>query len=407
MSYSRISQCRICGNTNLVDTMDLGSQVLAGVFPESEAEKISEMPLILTKCHGDESCCHLVQLAHTFDLDALYGDNYGYRSGLNSHMVRHLQRKVAYIQNIIDIKKEDLVLDIGSNDGTTLSFYPQHIKDLVGIDPTASKFMSFYPENVKPISGFFSKSLYVSQYGDKKAKVITSLSMFYDLPDPVSFARDISDILHDQGIWILEQSYMPAMLDKLSYDTICHEHLEYYGLRQIKWIMDQVNLDIIDLSFNEINGGSFSVTVAHSRFSGKKSYSKVSEVLAQESVYATLTPFKRFAEQVQTSRDCLVEKLKRLKCEGKRVAALGASTKGNIILQYCQLDRTLISVIGEVNEDKFGKYTPGTHIPIESEDSVLKGAPDYLLVLPWHLRTFFDLSSKFRENNLIYPIENT
>lgn len=228
--------------------------------------------------------------------------------------------------------------------------------------------------------------------------------MFYDLPDPVGFAKEIADILHDQGIWVLEQSYMPTMLNILSYDTICHEHLEYYGLRQIKWIMDGASLDIIDVSFNDMNGGSFSVTVTHKDFSRAKNYSKVSDVLRQESVYSELKPFRKFAEQVKEIRDNLVEKLKYLKGEGKRVVAIGASTKGNVILQYCRMDRDLLGVIGEVNEDKLSKFTPGTHIPIRSGDSVLAENPDFLLILPWYLHSFFYNSEKFKEYNLLYPI---
>ncbi|KYG81119.1 methyltransferase [Roseivirga ehrenbergii] len=399
-----MKKCRVCGNKNLVDVVNLGSLALAGVFPESKSVFVPQAPLVLTKCHGDESCCHLLQLVHTYDLDQMYGENYGYRSGLNEHMIKHLKGKVQYILDMLDLSEDDLVLDIGSNDGSTLGFYPKHIKTLVGIDPTAKKFASFYSDNVKLLMDFFSKAMYEKSFGGRKAKVITSFSMFYDLPDPVHFAQEVSEILDKQGIWVLEQSYMPTMLDKASYDTICHEHLEYYGLRQIKWIMDKANLNIVDVSFNEINGGSFSVTVAHKEYSGKKFTSKVSDVLKSESVYSELKPFRTFAEQIETVKYELLEKLKQLKNEGKKVAAIGASTKGNVILQYCGLDTSLLEVVGEVNDDKFGKFTPGTYIPIQSEDTVLASSPDFLLVLPWHLHSFFDSSEKFKEYNLIYPI---
>ncbi len=405
MSYKRIDKCRVCGNTNLVDVLDLGSHALAGVFPDSKDRHIPQMPLILTKCHGDESCCQLLQLAHTYDPVQMYGDNYGYRSGLNKHIVDHLQQKVQAILDAIDLNGEDLVLDIGSNDGTTLSFYPRHVKSLVGIDPTSQKFAEYQPDHLELISDFFSKRLFVEKYGTRKAKVITSFAMFYDLPDPVGFAREVAEVLHDQGIWVLEQSYMPTMLKKCSYDTICHEHLEYYGLQQIKWIMERANMEIIDVHFNNMNGGSFSVTVAHPGFLGAKFYEKVENVLSAESVYSGLNPFQKFAKEVQAAKGQLVNRLVQLKSEGKKVAGLGASTKGNVILQYCQLDSSLLPVIGEVNEDKFGKYTPGTQIPIRSEDWVIEQAPDYLLVLPWHLHTFFKEAEKFKDQNLIYPID--
>ncbi len=403
MSYNRIDQCRVCGNTNLVDVLDLGNQALAGVFPDSIEQHVPEMPLILTKCHG-ESCCGLLQLAHTYDPVEMYGNNYGYRSGLNAHIVKHLKNKVEAILDIVDLNNKDLVLDIGSNDGTTLSFYPKHIKSLVGIDPTSKKFARYHPKHIDVISEFFSKNLFIERHGNRRAKVITSFAMFYDLPDPVGFANEVADILDDQGVWVLEQSYMPTMLKKISYDTICHEHLEYYGLRQIKWIMDQANLEIIDVSFNEMNGGSFSVTITHPGFLGKKHCSKVEEVLKSESVYSELKPFQKFAEEVEASKEQLIKKIQDLKQEGKKVVGLGASTKGNVILQYCQVNSDLLDVVGEVNDDKFGKYTPGTNIPIRSEDSVLEMSPDYLLVLPWHLYEFFENSEKFKEHNLLYPI---
>lgn len=404
MKYKRIDRCRVCGNTNLEDVLDLGNHALAGVFPDAEDQPVPRMPLILTKCHGNDSCCQQLQLAHTFDPVQMYGDNYGYRSGLNMHIVTHLQEKVQSILATVDLRSDDLVLDIGSNDGTTLSFYPKHFKSLVGIDPTSKKFAGYYPDHVDVISDFFSKQLFKEKYGEEKAKVITSFAMFYDLPDPVGFAREVADVLDDQGIWVLEQSYMPTMLKRCSYDTICHEHLEYYGLRQIKWIMDRADLEIIDVSFSDMNGGSFSVVVAHKGYSGKQKSSRVSEVMESESIYAELRPFQEFANRVEAAREQLVAKLTGLKRDGKKVAGLGASTKGNVILQYCQLDSSLIPVIGEVNDDKFGKYTPGTNIPIHSEDSVLEACPDYLLVLPWHLHAFFDQSDKFKDKNLIYPL---
>jgi hypothetical protein len=404
MSYQRVEKCRVCNNTNLVDIVDLGNHALAGVFPQSIDQEVPKMPLVLTKCHGLPYCCHLLQLAHTFDLTQMYGDNYGYRSGLNAHIVNHLQQKVERLLSLVDIDSTDLILDIGSNDGTTLSFYPNSIKLRVGIDPSATKFAEYYPKQVKFIPDFFKGSLFRNKYGDKKAKVITSYAMFYDLPDPVSFARDVAFILDEQGIWELEQSYMPAMLDQVSYDTICHEHLEYYGMRQIKWIMDQVDLDIIDVEFNSMNGGSFSVTVAHKGFSGPRWYEKVADVLHSEARYQFLEPFQFFACQIEEAKNTLVTALEDLKKAGKTVAALGASTKGNVILQYCQLDVSLIKVIGEINEDKFGKYTPGTFIPILPEDAVLAENPDYLLVLPWHLKTFFDTTNKYSPYSLVYPI---
>lgn len=384
--------------------LDLGEQALTGVFPSSASEQVPTMPLVLVKCHGNDSCCHLLQLAHTFDLSQLYGENYGYRSRLNGHIESHLKHTVEYIESIISLGGEHLVLDIGSNDGTTLGCYKRPLKHRVGIDPTANKFAHYYPSDTKFIAEFFSKETYTKHYKDIKATVITAFSMFYDLEDPVSFAKDVADILDSQGIWVLEQSYMPTMLQKLSYDTICHEHLEYYGLRQIKWIMDKVGLDIIDVSFNELNGGSVRVTVAHKSYQGEVEREKVQCVLREEAQYKTLAPFKEFAYLVRKAADDLFKKLQKLKSESKRVVAIGASTKGNVILQYCRIDDSLLDVVGEVNENKYQKFTPGSLIPIQPEDVVLRETPDYLLILPWHLWRFFENNHKFSSFKLLYPV---
>lgn len=404
MSYSRITQCRICGNKDLVEVLDLGNQTLTGLFPESAETHIPSMPLVLVKCHGGKSCCHLLQLAHTYDLAQLYGEHYGYRSGLNTHIKTHLKQKVTHIESSVTLSDKDLVLDIGSNDGTTLSYYTAPLKKRVGIDPTADKFRHFYPENIDTITDFFSKAVYSKYYGEQKAKVVTAFSMFYDLTDPVAFAKDVADILDEQGIWILEQSYMPTMLKRLSYDTVCHEHLEYYGLKQIQWIMEKVGLIIIDVSFNDLNGGSFSITISHPNYSGEKHTNKVQRVIEGEQQFESLLPFQQFAKDVATARDNLLKKLHSIKSQGKKVAAIGASTKGNVILQYCAIDASLVDVVGEVNPDKFGRFTPSTLIPIQPEDLVLNQAPDYLLVLPWHLWRFFEEDRKFADHELIYPI---
>ncbi|MBI3633461.1 MAG: methyltransferase, partial [Candidatus Vogelbacteria bacterium] len=230
----KVSKCRVCGNPELVLVVDLGEQYLTGVFPKVNNEaNLTKGPLRLVKCHGDEHCCGLLQLEHSYDLGEMYGENYGYRSGLNSSMVSHLHNKVRQIQSRVKLQQGDLVVDIGSNDGTTLSAYPKDLQ-LVGIDPTGAKFSAYYPSHVSLIPDFFSAEVLTKHLPGKKAKVVTSFSMFYDLESPVDFARQVASVLDAvDGIWVFEQSYMPLMLERNSYDTICHEHLEYYGLEQI------------------------------------------------------------------------------------------------------------------------------------------------------------------------------
>ena len=403
MAFEKIHKCRVCGNQQLVEVVDLGEQALTGYFPADKNENVPSMPIKLLKCHGSDDVCHLLQLSHTYQLEDMYGDNYGYRSGLNASMVTHLSNKIEKIQRDVNLQHGDLVLDIGSNDGTSLHFFPEDAVR-IGIDPTGEKFSQYYQDGITLIPDFFSKSVFERAVGEKKAKVITSFSMFYDLPEPLSFAKDIASILDEQGIWVLEQSYMPTMLAKRSYDTICHEHLEYYGLRQIQWIVERAGLKIIDVEFNDVNGGSFSVSVSHQSYNGNVNEEVVQEILKEESHFESLDPYHQFAQEIRASRSALLETLNRFKSEGKDVAVLGASTKGNVILQYCQIDTSLVSVVAEVNPDKYGKFTPGSKIPIQSEVSVLASKPDYLLVLPWHFKSFFESAEQFDGMNLIYPL---
>lgn len=385
-----ISKCRICGNTELVSILDLGLQTLTGVFPKDKDQKIDSGPLELVKCieNDTEEYCGLVQLKHTFNLFDLYGDNYGYRSGLNKSMVNHLYGIVDKIKSFVSFKPDDLIVDIGSNDGTLLKAYPNDNLLLVGIDPTGSKFRKYYPGHIKLIPDFFSAKAIKKHFGTKKAKVITSISMFYDLENPLDFVREVHNILEDDGIWVFEQSYMPTMLEMNSYDTICHEHLEYYRLNQIKWMTDRVGFKIIDIEFNKINGGSFSVTVAKSNSSYKECTKLIEEVLLSEKrkELNTLKPFIEFEKRVFKHRDKFLDFIKKAKSNNKLMLGYGASTKGNVVLQFCGITEKDIPFIAEVNEDKFGCLTPETNIPIISEKEARAMNPEYFVLFPWHFK---------------------
>ncbi len=379
--------------------------MLTGVFPKTRKEDITCGPLKLVKCTGGDNVCGLLQLAHSYELREMYGDNYGYRSGLNSSMVEHLREKVNKILDNVVLQEGDLVLDIGSNDSTTLQAYPSDGLILLGIDPTGTKFSNYYPPHIQLIPDFFSADLFKRYFSHQKAKVVTSFSMFYDLEDPMRFMEDVYEILDDEGVWVFEQSYMPTMLKMNSYDTVCHEHLEYYALRQIKWMTDSVGLDITNVEFNGINGGSFSITV-------KKAKSRVSTSLQVQRILEeecngglnTLIPYQEFALRVSKTRNDLLEFIRRACDEGKTVAALGASTKGNVILQYCGLTEKEIIGVGEVNVEKYNCYTPGSWIPIVPEENLLGENIDYLVVLPWHLKEFFINCPKLLSKSLVFPL---
>lgn len=403
--YKKVEACRICGNTHLVRVLDLGEQMLTGVFPREKDKSITVGPLRLVKCTGGSEACGLLQLEHSYDLGEMYGENYGYRSGLNASMVKHLHGKVEAILERVDLGEGDLVVDIGSNDSTTLQAYPASGPTLIGMDPTGVKFQKYYPPRIQLIPDFFSSSLLKERFPGKKAKVITSFSMFYDLENPTAFMREVYEVLADDGIWVFEQSYMPTMLETNSYDTVCHEHLEFYALCQIKWMTDRVGFRILDVELNDVNGGSFSITVSKSN--GDKSVPhSVQKILDAERELGldTLAPYEAFAERAVKSKQDLLKFIETSHAEGKKVAALGASTKGNVLLQYCGLTEKEIFCIGDVNADKFGCFTPGTWIPIIPEDKLLAMKPDYLIVLPWHFRKFFLENKKFSKSKLVFPL---
>jgi NDP-4-keto-2,6-dideoxyhexose 3-C-methyltransferase len=405
IGFSKIERCRICGNANLVPIADLGVQYLTGVFPKKVEKNITQGPLRLVKCHGNENVCGLLQLEHSYDLDEMYGRNYGYRSGLNPSMVRHLENKVARIVQMVSLQNGDLVVDIGSNDGTSLNAFSSDLR-LLGVDPTGNKFRCFYRPHIELTVDFFSADLITAVCAGQKAKVITSFSMFYDLESPVDFAKDVAKTLAPDGIWIFEQSYMPFMLEKGAYDTICHEHLEYYGLRQIVWIAECAGLKVIDVEFNDVNGGSFSVVAALQSSAWTDLNGIVERTLAEEESkkLSSLEPYEVFASHINESKESLLTFLSVARSEGRRVCGLGASTKGNVMLQYCGLTADDIDVIGDVNPDKFGALTPGTWIPIISESEMLASAPDYLLVFPWHFRDYLVRNPALAGQTLVFPL---
>lgn len=380
---TKLEKCRISGSKNLIKVLSLGHQALTGVFPKEPDSKLAVGPLDLVWCPESG----LLQLGHTYDPADMYGENYGYRSGLNQSMVRHLTRKIHLLERLVDLGPGDAVLDIGSNDATSLKAYQTSSLTRIGIDPTGNKFRSFYPEDIILLPDFFSASTF-RRAVDKLAHIVTSIAMFYDLDDPVDFARQVAEILHPDGIWHFEQSYMPSMLRLCAYDTICHEHVEYYSLGVVKRILDAADLQIVDVQMNGINGGSFAVTACHRASARTSNMPMITWLLEQEDRMGLNTPkpYRDFEERVFRHREDLIRLLSALRSDGKRILGYGASTKGNVVLQFCKLGPSTVKAIADVNPDKFGSWTPGTHIPIVSEAEARTMKPDYFLVLPWHFK---------------------
>lgn len=382
--YRKIDGCRVNGSRNLISVLNLGHQALTGVFPKNPADKITIGPLELVWCPDSG----LLQLAHSYEASEMYGENYGYRSGLNQSMVAHLTNKIAYLERLFPLLPGDVVLDIGANDATTLKAYKTKGLRRIGIDPTGAKFRQYYTDEIALVPDFFSADAYRA-VETKPARIVTSIAMFYDLDQPVEFAKQIESILANDGVWHFEQSYMPSMLRMNSYDTICHEHLEYYSLGVVKRILEAAGMRVVDVVMSAVNGGSFAVTAAkRSNTTIKANAALIDWMLEQEHRMGlgTPKPFRDFEERAFRHREDLVRLIGSLNADGKRILGYGASTKGNVVLQFCGFTNKDIAAIAEVNPDKFGAFTPGTHIPIVSEAEARAMKPDYMLVLPWHFK---------------------
>jgi hypothetical protein len=277
------------------------------------------------------------------------------------------------------------------------------------MDPGGKKLLKYYPPGIFLIPEAFSSAVYFSGAGKRKARIVTSIAVLYDMDDPLEFMRQVHEVLDDGGLWVFEQGYMPSMIEGNAYDAICHEHLSYFGLSQIEWMAKRTGFKIIDVEFNAVNGGSFRVVAAKTgaRFAENASL-RESTICGEKQKYLTsLRPYEEFNKQVFKRREELLRLIASIKTAGKTLIGYGASTKGNVLLQFCGLTAKDIPYIAEVNESKIGCYTPHTNIPIISEQEARAMKPDYMLVLPWHFREFFTGKEKayMRDGgSLIFPL---
>jgi SAM-dependent methyltransferase len=404
--FRRIETCRICKRADLHPVMDLGMQALTGRFPASHEPDPPVAPLEMVRCGN----CGLVQLRHSVSLNEMFSERYGYRSGTNATMRGHLSDLTRNLASRAKLAAGDVVLDIGCNDGTLLKSYPVAGLVRLGIDPIADVFRDQYTDELSVEAQFFSAAAFNAFATGKKARAITSIAMFYDLDEPGQFVADIAGALAPDGIWVLEQSYLPEMLEKNSFDTICHEHLEYYGLAQIERLMSESGLRVFDVKLNNINGGSFQVWVCHGDGPYEDNATALRTLRDRETRagLSTAAPFDQFCRNVETLGRALVNFIRQETASGKRVYVYGASTKGNVLLQHYRLDSKLITACADRSPTKWGLRTPGTSIPIVSEEDARKQA-DYFLVLPWHFRDEFVAREKdfiAGGGHFIFPLPN-
>lgn len=380
---TELQTCRICRSVHLTEVVDLGTQVITSRFPDIGDNSTPATKVRLYMCDN----CSLVQLRDTTNCSELYEHMYGYRSGLNEMMRKHLADYNAELVRFANPVAGDYVLDIGSNDATFLKNYAGDLHR-IGCDPTGPQFTEYY-DSVELVPNYFTLANIQARFGtDIRFRAVSSISMFYDLPDPVQFAKDIHAILTDDGVWTLEQSYVATMLERNSIDTICHEHLEYYGVKQIKEIMDRAGFKIIHISLNECNGGSFRCYVVKKT---SVKYNEATELIREYLEKEENTGIHTVQRYAKFRADCnreikrLRDFLTAIKHDGKRTYIYGASTKGNCLLQVGNITTELVPYAVERNLLKIGKMT-STQIPIIGEQQMRDNKPEFLLVLPWHFR---------------------
>ena len=382
MNTTYLYNCRICKDDKLVDVISLGEQFITSRFPKYGDFSTPKTQITLCMC----KTCGLIQLRETTDSSELYEYEYGYRSGISNTMRDHLKKYQEEIVSKVQLEIGDIIVDIGSNDSTMLQYYSSDLRR-IGVDPTGKQFQQYYGD-VELLSTYFNCENFLNNFGKIKCKIVSSISMFYDLPDPVQFAKDIHSVLEDDGIWTCEQSYLLTMLKLNSIDTICHEHLEYYALHQIKNIADRANFKIIDVLFNDCNGGSFRIYFAkRDSILHKENTELINKILLNESEVGIMNEqlYKNFMKNCDIQVKYLKDFIETINKNNKKVYIYGASTKGNCLLQYAKLNETHIKYAVERNPKKIGKMTI-TGTEIISEETMRDSPPDYLLVLPWHFR---------------------
>ena len=393
--------CRICNSTQLSTIMSLGEQHIAAYTPRDSDPNpvLDKFPLELIRC--TEPDCGLVQLRHSTPGDVLY-ERYFYRSGINKTMTENLKEIAIQAISKVELQYNDIVLDIGCNDGTLLKNYQGKNLRSVGIDP-AKNMAEFSKEcGADIIVDYFNSKSFTDHYSDEKAKIITSISMFYDLEDPNEFVSDIVNILAKDGVWVIELKYLPTMIFQNAFDNIVHEHIEYYHFSVIEYMLKKHGLKAVDVSLNDSNGGSIRVFVKHAnQLVDENSEKHLLDLRSSEKKLNlnTAQPYEEFFQRCKELKSKTLSFIKNEVRNGKKIHAYGASTKGNTILQYYELDEKLIDAIADRNPDKWYRKTIGTNLEIISEEKSRSLKPDYFLILPWHfLEEFREREQDFFKN---------
>lgn len=375
--------CRVCGSTDLKLVLSLGTQYISN-FIDSPTQESYVAPLELVLCNRKTGGCGLLQLRHTVPGEILY-KKYWYKSGINQTMRTALADIADKAEKLVKPSPGDIVVDVGCNDGTLLRSYKSINIILAGFEPAINLIEEAQIGTTKIINDFFNYQGFEKEFGSKKAKIITAIAMFYDLEEPNRFVSDIVKILDSDGVWIIQMNYLLPMLQNNAFDNIVHEHLEYYSLQSLEYLLDMHDLKVFDVELNDLNGGSFRVYVKHKdckTYPISKNVSNLRECEKRMNLddYST---YDEFAKRIYDLRAKTYDFIKKEVEKGKKIYLYGASTRGNTLLQFYNLNNKLIKAAAERNPRKWGKKTIGTLIPIISEERAREKA-DYFLVLPWH-----------------------
>jgi hypothetical protein len=377
--WKAIESCRLCGASDFEEAFSLGMQVVKD-FVDSPNDGSKKGPLDLVLC----KTCGFLQLRHTFSKDYLY-THYWYRSGTSPTMIFELADIVKRASSMVNLEHEDFVIDIGANDGTLLKQYENKNLTKVGFEPS-----NLWKYGVSPgttiINDYFNARSFMERFPGRKAKIITSIAMFYDLDDPNGFVKDIKSVLHPEGIWIVQMNYLGLMIKNLGYDNVCHEHVGYYSLTTMEYLLSKHDMEVFDVELNNVNGGSFRLYIKHSSDKSKKiNTGAINQIRAAEDRVGISKShtYAEFSKQIEKQREQLNSLLSELSVNGKEILIYGASTRGLVILEYCGIDSNIIKYATDKNSDKWGKYLSGTGIKIISLEEYRKMKPDYLLVLPY------------------------
>ena len=402
-----LKKCKVCGSKDLTEVLTLNEQYLSPTFVKTNkdnplAEIKSPLTLVLCDKSKSENNCGLLQLKEITDADLLYKD-YFYRTATNDTMRKDLKELVDQVISIVKPADQSIVVDIGSNDCTMLNFYDKKF-NLVGFEPAQNIKFIDKGKNIKVINNYFNSKNFKENFPSKKAKIITSCAMFYDLENPLQFVKDIEEILDEDGVWCCQISYLDSMIRFNNFYDICHEHLSYYSLESFEYLINKLNLKLFYAETNSVNGGSVRLYVCkkNSKKFEKLELTEKLNLLRKEEKNLKLTQsktFLNFEKTVSSLRTKTIKFVDEIIDNKKIVLALGASTKGNIILQHFNLTKDKIPFISERNPDKVGLRCLGSDIELISEERARDINPEAFIVLPWNFKKeIVDRERKYLDN---------